>query len=670
MSAPGYPTPAAAPASPARPWRRWWPWAICLGIGLLVAAATVGIREFGWLQTPELKVYDAYLRTRPPTPATAPVALIGETEADLRRFGHPLSDQILADALTRIIDAGAQVVGVDKFRETPVAPGTEALSDLLRRNSSVVWIEQFGDRHASPIGPPAALADSDQVGFADLVEDSDGLVRRGLLFLDDGQRFAYSLGLRMALAYLAPRGLRPAPDPERPEHLRLGQVTLPPLEHDDGPYVDMDAAGYQFMLDFRGMPHPFPCFTLGELMDGRVPPAALRDRVVILGSVAESLLDRFHTPFGSPQTSTVASSCFSSTTKRRTYGLEIHGLVTAQLIRSALEGAHPLRTWSEAQERAWIFLWALLAAVQGFWAPSLARFVLYNSLGLTVLIGGTLLALWGHHWIPVVPPALAWLGTAVLVSAFMHSREKAQRSLLMQLFSRHVSTDVAREIWLHRDEFVRDGRPHPQRLTATALFADIQGFTAIADELAPETLMEWLNTYMSEMAQVIEDHQGIIKQYAGDAIMAVFGVPVPRRTEEEIDTDAVHAVRCALAMGAALERLNRRWEADGLPIIASRMGIHTGLMVAGSIGSSRRQEYNLFGDSVIIAARLESFDKRYLDPKAGSNACRVYIGESTLNRLGGRFETHFIGEVELKGIHEKVRVHCVTKERPVPELET
>src|SRR5205823_11205713 len=121
-------------------------------------------------------------------------------------------------------------------------------------------------------------------------------------------------------------------------------------------------------------------------------------------------------------------------------------------------------------------------------------------------------------------------------------------------------------------------------------------------------------SYMQQMADIVADHHGVVKQFAGDAVMAIFGIPVPRESEPEIARDAVNAVRCALAMGQELIMLNQSWQKKGLPMVSMRVGIFTGSMVAGSVGSSERLEYTVVGDSVNTAARLEQFNKEILDP--------------------------------------------------------
>ena len=171
--------------------------------------------------------------------------------------------------------------------------------------------------------------------------------------------------------------------------------------------------------------------------------------------------------------------------------------------------------------------------------------------------------------------------------------------------------------------------------------------------------MDWLNECMEPMAKQVSAHGGVVEQYTGDAIVAVFGVPIARKDEEEISQDAINAVNCALAMETTLRDLNRQWLARIGLTTAMRIGIYTGPMVAGSLGSSERLEYVVIGDAVNVASRLESFDKELFPLNLADRPCRILTGEATLCRLGEQFHTERVGEVSLKGKEEKIRVYRV-----------
>ncbi|MDQ2697113.1 MAG: adenylate/guanylate cyclase domain-containing protein, partial [Pseudomonadota bacterium] len=342
------------------------------------------------------------------------------------------------------------------------------------------------------------------------------------------------------------------------------------------------------------------------------------------------------------------------------YGVELHGYIISQLLRFALDPqARVIRSWAEGAEVAWIWLWCMAGGVAGLGGLALLRFLAVMAAAALLLGAVCHLALVQGWWLPLVPPGLGLLGAAALVKAYVAAHERAEKRLLMHLFARHVSPEVAQTLWAARQQFLEGRRLRSQRLTATVLFTDIRGFTGISENMDPQALMDWLNVYMEAMSEVITGRGGVINKYIGDAIMAIFGVPIARTTDEEIAADARNAVDCALAMGEALERLNAHWQAQGLPQIGMRVGIHTGPLVAGSLGGEQHLEYTVIGDTVNTASRLESFDKSYADPEVAGGACRILIGETTCRLLGTQFRTKPVARVALRGRKEPLSVYGV-----------
>jgi class 3 adenylate cyclase len=253
---------------------------------------------------------------------------------------------------------------------------------------------------------------------------------------------------------------------------------------------------------------------------------------------------------------------------------------------------------------------------------------------------------------------LTWLAVLGLVAAYLSQTERAERSTLMHLFASHLSEQVAQEIWRQRAIVLKGERPRPLRLTGTALFSDIVGFTTISEHLDPECLTSWLNAYMNAMSRIVLAHGGIVLQFVGDGILAVFGVPVPRIRDVEMDHDAAQAVHCALAMKRELQLLNEKWEREGLPLAAIRVGIHTGTMVASSIGARAHWEYTVVGDAVNIAARLQALPKSLTSIKFDESCC-ILIGGTTWDCLHGAFNGHLLGNVALKGKERLVPVYQI-----------
>jgi adenylate cyclase len=619
-------------------------------IALAIGVAVLGARQLGLLETLELAAYDWYVRLVARETAPDPrVLLVAITEEDIRKIGDwPLHDETFAIVIERLLRGGARAVGLDIYRDVPVPPGTQRFHDLLRQDPRTVVVTKFSEGTRHGVRPPPVLEGTDQVGFNDILVDPGGTVRRALLFLDDGQTSLSSFPLQLALRYLQPEGVMPQADPADPTLFRLGQTTIRPLNASDGGYVRADARGYQFMLDYSGSRGTFETVTLSSVLDGTVDPALIRDRIALIGVVAESIRDEFYTPLSR-----------GLDADQHVAGMAVHAQIVSQLLWIGLGGVAPMTSLPDWQEAGWILLWSGLGGLVGFairspWKLSLA------GVGGLVALGALDLALFvGGWWLPLVPPALAWVGSGALVTGYVSYREMLDRSSLMRLFSRHVSKEVAETIWRERDQFLDGGRPRSQRLIATMLFTDIAGYTPVAERLSPDELMVWLNTFMDGMARQVTAHRGVVRQYAGDAIVVAFGVPAPRKTEAEIAQDAVNAVSCALAMGETLRDLNARWRAEGLPTSGMRVGIFTGAVVGGILGSAERSEYLVVGDAVNTAARLESLDKDLFAPDPNAHPCRILIGDTTLAYLGSQFETEYVANLALKGKQQKVDIYRV-----------
>jgi len=617
-------------------------------ICLLIVVSIISVRGIGALQFLELSAYDYFLtmknRGAEPDPR---IIIIKMTEEDIKKQGRwPVTDAVLADLLKRLLSLEPAVIGLDIYRDIEVPPGKKELLEVFSQQP-IITVKKIGDEKDAGVAQPYMAKNQELIGANDILVDPDGVIRRGLLFLDDGQTVYSSFALLLSLSYLSGQGVSPEQAAENPEYMKLGKTTFVPLKPEDGGYAGIDARGYQYLIDFRG--GPFKSFTLTETLNGSIPNDALRGKIVIIGATAESIKDFFFTPLSKAMTS-----------DKLIYGIELHGLVLSQLLRAALNGEGPLTFITEKYEWAWIFLWALIGIVLGLRLRFLSRLFFSIIGGLVILVVFTYYIFMRGLWLPVAAPVLSFLAAAAIVTAYLSYKEKADRSMLMQLFSRHVSSDVAEAIWRDRDQFMNNGRPIPQKLTATVLFTDLKGFTSISEKMDPQTLMDWLNEYMDAMAKVIIIHKGVINKYIGDAVMAIFGVPVAKKTYDEISSDAINAVECALDMGDELKRLNSSWGQRDISTVHMRVGIFTGPLVAGCLGGSQRMEYTVIGDTVNTASRLESFGKEGVEHNFSTNPCRILIGEATLKYLGGRFVTKRMGEVSLKGKEEKIDVYLVT----------
>ena len=228
----------------------------------------------------------------------------------------------------------------------------------------------------------------------------------------------------------------------------------------------------------------------------------------------------------------------------------------------------------------------------------------------------------------------------------------------MDLFSKNVSSEVADEMWKHRTNFLKGGRLEARTMTVTVLFSDLASFTPVAERLSPTELMDWLNNYMDIMTGLVIKHGGVVDDYYGDAIKVNFGVPIPRMTDKEIQQDATNAIRCALDMRREMRKLNESYTEENAPPIKMRMGLATGSIVAGCLGSAERMKYTTIGDVINTAARLEGYGKeipeKFIDPY-----CQIMVAASTVEQLPDEFNLDAVGTLQLKGKSQGVEVFAL-----------
>ncbi|MEY2977029.1 MAG: hypothetical protein RLZZ435_1168 [Cyanobacteriota bacterium] len=538
------------------------------------------------------------------------ITIVGIDADDLRRYGWPLNDQILANAIETLHQGSARVIGVDLYRDLDQPPGGEALRAALQ-HPNVLGIEE----QVSGIAPHPALA-PEQVGFNDLVLDNDGVVRRSLLFVGTLEEPFYSFVLRAALVYLAqvqPNAVPLVLGSEK--YITIAGHSFNLLQPYSGGYDRLDHSGYQILLHYSGT--PLPRVSLSQLLAGEVDPALIRDRAVLIGSVDPSLKDMFRTPYSSGLREEFLLS-----------GVEIHGQMLQQILSKSLAGQAQRRFLPLWAEDLWVLVWIGSGLGLGF----LLRRPLWSTIGIA-LISLALLAsnLYSFRvlmiWLPLVSAGLGLWGIWVLVLAYRAYRFQRHEQVVMRLLGQNTSPEVAQALWAQRDTLLKSGKLPGKPLVATVLFADLCNFSTIAETMEPEVLMDWLNDSLDPVTQLIRAHNGIVNKFTGDGFMAVFGLPMARRPQEIID-DAKSAVRCAIEIVKLLETLNEQWLAEGMPQARMRIGIFTGRVIAGSLGGRDRMEYGVLGDTVNTASRLESWDKERMD-----YPCRILIGQSTYEHL-------------------------------------
>ncbi|MGF1480844.1 MAG: CHASE2 domain-containing protein [Cyanophyceae cyanobacterium] len=371
-------------------------------IAMAIAASCIIalLRWLGWLQGAELAMLDTFFRQRSPAPVTPRITLITIDETDIRRTGQPLSDRILAQALRQLKQYEPRAIGLNLYRDLPVQPGHAELVQVLQSTPHLVGIEK---RVGTKIVPPPSAP---QVGFADLLLDPDGTVRRALLSVrTPANELRYSFALQLALEHLAAEGITPQP---RNDQIRLGKAELSPLQANDGGYVRADTGGYQVLLNYRGTIEQFQSFSLTELLANQIPPSALRDHTVLIGATTATLSSKLPTPFGSRT--------------NRAAPVIIHANILSQLLSAALDGRPLLRPQPKHQEWLWITLWIALGALLSWRWRSLVLKAIAALAVLAALVFFAYLAFLQGWWLPLVPPALGIVVAATAIHLLEQKR--------------------------------------------------------------------------------------------------------------------------------------------------------------------------------------------------------------------------------------------------------
>ena len=382
-------------------------------------------------------------------------------------------------------------------------------------------------------------------------------------------------------------------------------------------------------------------YSFDEVLRGKVPANALAGKIVFVATVMQSIKDSNPTPIHD-----------------NLRGVQQHMMMTHQLLEIGFGRLKPMSSWPEWAELLCIAVAALLGGVVGLFLHSPWRFAPAIMILLALIAAAGWWGFQSRIWIPVVAPILACAVAAALVVSVVAYFEGAERGMMTTIVSKHMSGPVLDALMEQREQFLEGGRLKPQRVVATVLFTDLKGFSTTSEKMDPSTLMDWMNDYFNGIASHVDECGGIINKFIGDAIMGVFGVPVARTTEAEMDLDARNAVECALAMRAALQKLNAGWLEEGRPTTAMRIGIHTGPLVSGSVGSEARLEFTVLGDTVNTAARLEGAGKDFAEDVEAA-ACTILISDATCKRLHGDYVTRLLGPLSLKGKADQVIVHSV-----------
>lgn len=357
---------------------------------ILVTSLGWATQRLGWLEPLELAMFDRWVRLQPALAEDDRLLIIGITEEDIRRYGWPLKDDVLAAALAKLQTAHPTVIGLDLYRDLPVPPGQQALMAQLAAPNLIAITN-----NAFEIPPPPTVP-AERVGFNDFTLDPDGILRRNLMQVGDGADPYFSFALQVSRQHLAMTG---GEFSYTSEALLLNDATLWRLQSTDGGYQTADTRGYQILIDYRSPDAIAPILALHELLDSQTNLDAFTERIVLIGSTAPSLKDFLSTPY-----SAIRQESFQMS------GVIVHGQMVSQLLDLAAGTRSPFRFWPQWLEAIWLGVWATAGSLLAWQLrrPVVLSLAALGSLAVILTTSGVLFS--QLVWLPVVGPVLVFFG--------------------------------------------------------------------------------------------------------------------------------------------------------------------------------------------------------------------------------------------------------------------
>lgn len=601
--------------------RRLLPYVVATGL-------LIGLFQSPMVETANLLIYDfvVSLRRQRGSRSNPAITVIGIDEPDLSTYSWPIADQHLCKAITTLDRMGALAIGLDLYRDESQTPADGCLSKLVQTSPHLISIVNVAESISAIPGTPP-----NQQAFNDLVVDADRVVRRDLVHVGGQEEQIRSLPLRL---------LETATDNPKLHRQLEALPTHSWLQANSGGFQHLDASGYQTMLQVHP-PGRYPLLSLRDLLGDRVTEDLIQGRIVLIGSTAPSLKDQFEIP----QSRFARNARFLELP-----GVELHAqrLESLQVLLS--NGRPEILTATPLQRTLLLGFMLLLGLSIGEAPNRIRQSTLLLGLSALLLITVITLLLLQGIWIGLTMPlaGLVLFGGSGILRRGAVSQQHQQQ--MRRLLGQATSPAVAQQLWEQRTDLIQDGRFAGKELPVTLIFTDTCDFTQVSEQLSPEDLMDWLNQGIGLCVDAVITCGGMVNKFTGDGMLAVFGAPV----SQGIHQDAIQAIAAARKIQEAIRTLNEKSLKDtGSAPMRMRIGIHSGVVLTGSLGSRERLEYALIGDTVNCASRLESLKK-----EQHQGYVRVLLSAETLHlaETSTVLEVDCWGETTVKGRQEPMQV--------------
>lgn len=604
---------------------------------MLLAIFILGSHSLGWWTWLEFGGYDDWFRLRGPLPARPDIVIIEMDDASTRRIGRPPWPRSTHARLLEKLSP-AKVVAFDLTFDAPTTQEEDrAFRQALERHGRVILASFFDfEKEGGEVlqvlrqPTPELLQAARGTGFINFPTEPDNVVRRAApIDINTFDRPYPSLALAAGLVL---------------QNLTVDAVKLTPegFVSAGRARIPLDDQ-WQVLMDFPGPARTFTYIPYHKVLLDEVPVETFRDKIIFIGPTAAVDKDSFNTPF--TRGNLVLDSALP------TPGVELHATALASYLdnRYYRKAGRPVSFGLIAAVMALSFT---LSAGQRPWRG--LAYLVFLLLVYFALAGLSWSRL--RIWVPVVTPLVAGILTFLVATVLNFIQAERQRRYIRGVFGRYVTPSVVDHLLAHPSLIELGG----QRREVTVLFSDIRGFTSYSEGKRPEEVVTRLNEYLAVMTRIIFKHGGTLDKYLGDGLMAVFGVPLPK------EDHASRALAASWEMVRALEKLNAAWKAKGEPVFDLGIGINSGEVVAGNIGSPERMEYTVIGEEVNLASRLESLNKEY--------GTRIILSERALAHMirGGQTRENFLllGEAPIRGLARPIGIYTVKAEDKSEEAES
>jgi adenylate cyclase len=563
-----------------------------------------------FLEAFEAKTYDLRFKTLRgalvPNPDIAIIAIDEKSIGELGRF--PWTRTEYARLLDKLSEAGAKAVLFDAFfPEHESKKADQAFAAAARKAGNVVLATSFNfDSALNVTGSIRSIPELEEatsgVAHINFLPENDGVNRRSMLLIDDGGKLMPALGLKGAMAALGEKEFVPGVF-----DIAVGERHIPV------------SGSYAMWINFTGPPGIYPHYSFSDVVNGRVNPELLKNKVLFVGATALGVYDMRVTPFHG-----------------NTPGVEVHATIADNIISDRFIRQGGLEALVD------IFFIVVLGAIAYFLTT---RMRLYSALPATLLlVAGYIWISYEFfvqgHWVSMIYPPLAAMVALMVGGSFRFLVLERSARKMRAMFSSYLSDKLVAR--LERDpEAAKLGGDTKE---VTVLFTDIRSFTSFSESHTPQQVVARLNEYLGEMVQVVERFDGTVDKFIGDGIMIYWGAPLTQPDHAEL------AVACIRAMKEKMSELRAKWQREGVEPFYIRGGVQSGEVVAGNIGfEGKKMDYTVIGDTVNQAARLESSAKFY--------GVSFLVGESAYEKTAAICRYRELDRIRVVGKQLPVRIY-------------